>query len=174
MTGYELPLRAIREQIASAVDLIVHTARLKDGSRKIVNITEVYGIEDDEILTQDIFAFEQTGVRDGKIEGTLKPTGIRPTFMRRFKTQRHRAAARRVRHPARGPDAPEPGPPRQGRAGSSGERARADRSRRRMPVGLGRAVTAGGMVYVSSIGPVDPETGQVVQPATSRSRRASA
>ncbi len=69
MAGYELPLRAIREQIASAVDLIVHTARLKDGSRKVVNITEVYGIEDDEILTQDIFAFEQTGVRDGKVEG---------------------------------------------------------------------------------------------------------
>ena len=84
MTGYELPLRAIREQIASAVDLIVHTARLKDGSRKIVNITEVYGIEDDEILTQDIFAFEQTGVVDGKIQGELKPTGIRPTFMGQF------------------------------------------------------------------------------------------
>ena len=71
MTGYELPLRAIREQIASAVDLIVHTARLKDGTRKVVNITEVYGIEDDEILTQDIFAFEQTGVVDGKIAGEL-------------------------------------------------------------------------------------------------------
>ena len=85
MSGYEMPLRSIREQIASAVDLIVHTARLKDGSRKIVNITEVYGIEDDEILTQDIFAFEQTGVRDGKIEGQLKPTGIRPTFMGKFK-----------------------------------------------------------------------------------------
>ena len=86
MTGYELPLRAIREQIASAVDLIVHTARLKDGSRKIINITEVYGIEDDEILTQDIFAFEQTGVSDqGKIVGELKPTGIRPTFMGVFK-----------------------------------------------------------------------------------------
>ena len=85
MTGYELPLRAIREQIASAVDLIVHTARLKDGTRKIVNITEVYGIEDDEILTQDIFEFEQTGVKDGKIEGKLIPTGIRPTFMDQFK-----------------------------------------------------------------------------------------
>src|SRR6476619_2360475 len=85
MTGYQLPLRAIREQVASAVDLIVHTARLKDGSRKIVNITEVYGIDDDEILVQDIFAFEQTGVRDGKILGTLQPTGIRPTFMARFK-----------------------------------------------------------------------------------------
>src|SRR6185436_14215660 len=62
MTGYELPLRAIREQVASAVDLIVHTARLKDGSRKIVNITECYGIDDDEILLQDIFEYRQTGV----------------------------------------------------------------------------------------------------------------
>ncbi len=85
MTGYELPLRAIREQIASAVDIIVHTARLKDGSRKVVNITEVYGIEDDEILTQDIFTFEQTGINDGKVVGELKPTGIRPTFMPQFK-----------------------------------------------------------------------------------------
>jgi pilus assembly protein CpaF len=81
MTGYELPLRAIREQIASAVDVIVHTARLRDGSRKIVSITEVYGIEDDDILTQEIFAYEQTGVRDGRIEGHLRPTGIRPLFM---------------------------------------------------------------------------------------------
>src|SRR6187549_545781 len=84
MTGYELPLRAIREQIASAVDLIVHTARLKDGSRRITNITEVYGIEEDEILTQDIFAFEQTGFEDGKIQGDLRPTGVRPTFMDQF------------------------------------------------------------------------------------------
>ena len=84
MTGYEMPLRAIREQIASAVDLIVHTARLKDGTRKVINITEIYGIEDDEILTQDIFAFDQTGVVDGKVQGDLRPTGIRPTFMQRF------------------------------------------------------------------------------------------
>src|SRR5437867_7943845 len=84
MTGFQLPLRAIREQMASAVDLIVHTARLKDGSRKIVNITEVFGIEDDEILTQDIFAFEQTAVKNGKVVGDLKPTGIRPTFMGKF------------------------------------------------------------------------------------------
>ena len=69
MTGYEMPLRAIREQIASAVDLIVHTARLKDGQRKVINITEVYGIEDDEILTQDIFTFEQTGMENGKVIG---------------------------------------------------------------------------------------------------------
>src|ERR671931_288480 len=84
MTGYQLPLRAIREQISSAVDLIVHTARLKDGSRKVVNITEIYGIEDDEILTQDVFVFVQTAYRDGKIEGELRPTGARPTFMGQF------------------------------------------------------------------------------------------
>ena len=78
MAGYDLPLRAIREQIASAVDLIVHTARLKDGSRKIVNITEVYGIEEERILTQDIFVFQQTGVTtDGRIEGRLRPTEAR-------------------------------------------------------------------------------------------------
>ena len=85
MTGYDLPLRAIREQIASAIDVIVHTSRLKDGTRKVTNITEVYGIEDDEILTQDIFAFVQSDFRDGKIDGELKPTGIRPTFMGQFK-----------------------------------------------------------------------------------------
>src|SRR6187399_1594613 len=84
MAGYELPLRAIREQIASAVDLIVHTARLKDGSRKVINITEIYGVEDDEILTQDVFAWKQTGVQDGEIQGELAPTGIRPTFMAQF------------------------------------------------------------------------------------------
>ena len=85
MAGYDMPLRTIREGIASAVDLIVHTARLSDGSRKIVNITEVYGIEDDQILTQDIFEFRQTGVdAAGKIEGDLHPSGVRPTFMPKF------------------------------------------------------------------------------------------
>src|SRR5574340_30727 len=71
----------IRKQISSAVDLIVHQARLQDGTRKIVNITEVYGIEDDEILTSDVFSFEQTGIVDGRAEGHLTPTGFRPTFM---------------------------------------------------------------------------------------------
>ena len=161
MSGYELPLRAIREQIASAVDLIVHTARLKDGTRKVVNITEVYGIEDDEILTQDVFAFEQTGMRDGKIEGTLKPTGIRPTFMGKFKASGDRAAAGRVRHPRRRPDAARRGPAGEGRVGRRGRDPGAG-ARPGPPCGYGRAVTAGGMVYVSSIGPIDPETGQVV------------
>jgi pilus assembly protein CpaF len=84
MAGMDLPLRAIREQIASAVDLIVHQNRLKDGSRKIVNITEVQGMEGDVIVMQDIFVFEQTGVIEGKIQGKLKPTGIRPKFVEKF------------------------------------------------------------------------------------------
>jgi len=82
--GVELPLRAVREQIASAVDLIVHQDRLKDGSRKITNITEVQGMEGDVIVMQDVFVFEQTGVVEGKIQGRLKPTGIRPKFVEKF------------------------------------------------------------------------------------------
>ena len=84
MAGMELPLKAIREQIASAVDLIVHQNRLKDGTRKIANITEVQGMEGDVIVMQDIFVFEQTAVVEGKIEGRLRPTGIRPKFVEKF------------------------------------------------------------------------------------------
>jgi pilus assembly protein CpaF len=84
MAGVDLPLRAIREQVASAVDLIVHQSRLKDGTRRITNITEVQGMEGDVIVMQDVFVFEQTGVVDGKIQGRLKPTGIRPKFVEKF------------------------------------------------------------------------------------------
>jgi pilus assembly protein CpaF len=84
MAGMDLPLRAIREQISSAVDLIVHQNRLKDGTRKITNITEVQGMEGEVIVMQDVFVFEQTNVVDGKIVGKLKPTGIRPHFVERF------------------------------------------------------------------------------------------
>ena len=84
MAGVDLPVRAIREQIASAVDLIVHQARLKDGTRRITHITEVQGMEGDVIVMQDVFVFEQTGVTEGKIEGRLKPTGIRPKFVEKF------------------------------------------------------------------------------------------
>jgi pilus assembly protein CpaF len=84
MAGYDLPLRAIREQIAAAVDLIVHTSRLKDGSRKIVSITEVQGMEGDVIVMQDVFTFKQTAVVDGRVEGALLPTGIRPLFSEKF------------------------------------------------------------------------------------------
>jgi pilus assembly protein CpaF len=87
MAGVDLPLRAIREQIAAAVDLIVHTARLKDGSRKVTAITEVQGMEGDVIVMQDVFTWEQTGIRDGKIEGQLKPTGIRPKFVEKFEAK---------------------------------------------------------------------------------------
>ena len=158
MTGYELPLRAIREQIASAVDLIVHTARLKDGTRKIVNITEVYGIEDEEILTQDIFVFEQTGVKDGKIEGKLVPTGIRPTFMEQFKKAGVELPKKEYDIPPEDPK--NPIRPRKGRWGGADAAVIPDHMI--MALGQGRAVKAGGMVYVSSVGPVDPETGQMV------------
>ena len=84
MAGIDLPLRAIREQVASAVDLIVQQSRLKDGTRRIVNITEVQGMEGDVIVMQDVFVFEQTGVVEGKIQGRLKPTGIRPKFVEKF------------------------------------------------------------------------------------------
>src|SRR5213078_869960 len=84
MAGVDLPLRAIREQVASAVDVIVQQSRLKDGTRKIVNITEVQGMEGDVIVMQDVFVFEQTGIVEGKIQGRLKPTGIRPKFVEKF------------------------------------------------------------------------------------------
>jgi pilus assembly protein CpaF len=163
MTGYALPLRAIREQIASAVDLIVHTSRLQDGTRKIVNITEVYGIEDDEILTHDIFAFEQTGIHDGRIEGQLKPTGIRPTFMGQFKKSGVTLPPGEYGIPAEDPKNSRRVVPLKGRWGASDKAQTVDSAVLR--IGLGRAVAAGGMIYVSSVGPVDPETGQVMSGA---------
>jgi pilus assembly protein CpaF len=84
MAGVDLPARAIKEQIASALDVIVHTSRLKDGSRKITNITEVQGMEGDTIILQDVFVFEQTGYAEGKVQGRLRATGIRPKFSEKF------------------------------------------------------------------------------------------
>lgn len=82
MSGMELPVKAIREQISSAIDVIIQQSRLKDGSRKIVNVTEVQKMEGDVITLQDIFVFKQTGFdKNGKILGQLEPTGIRPSFM---------------------------------------------------------------------------------------------
>ena len=82
MAGYDLPVRAIREQIASAVDLIVHVSRLRDGTRRITHITEVEGMEGDIITLQDLFLFDfGMGVDEhGRFLGRLKATGIRPTF----------------------------------------------------------------------------------------------
>jgi pilus assembly protein CpaF len=84
MAGMELPVRAIREQVSSAVDLIVHQSRLRDGSRRVVSITEVSGMEGEVVTTMDIFAFEQTGIEDGKVIGRLRPTGLRPKFMEKI------------------------------------------------------------------------------------------
>lgn len=85
MSGLELPERAIREQISSAIDLIIHQARLRDGSRKITYITEVQKMEGTTITTQDIFRFEQTGFdNNGKILGHFVPTGLRPSFLEKF------------------------------------------------------------------------------------------
>lgn len=87
MAGVELPVKAIREQIAGAVDVIIQQSRLKDGTRKIVNITEVQGLEGDVIVLQDIFAFNQQGVdSQGKIIGKLVPTGVRPKFYERLES----------------------------------------------------------------------------------------
>jgi len=85
MAGFDLPQRAIREQIASAVDLIVQASRLSDGSRKVTSITEIVGMEGEVVLMQDIFQFKQEGVdENGKIIGEFKYTGVRPRFMERL------------------------------------------------------------------------------------------
>jgi pilus assembly protein CpaF len=84
MSGMDLPVRAIREQIASAVDVICQQQRLRDGSRKILFITEVQGMEGEMITMSDIFAFEQTGMENGKIVGRIRPTGLRPKFIERI------------------------------------------------------------------------------------------
>jgi len=85
MAGMDLPLKVVRQQISSAVDLIIQQTRLKDGSRKVTAITEVVGMEGDIVVLTDIFKFEQTGIgQGGKILGELKPTGIRPIFSPRL------------------------------------------------------------------------------------------
>ena len=81
MAGMELPVRAIREQVSSAIDLVIHQERLRDGSRKITNITEVTGMEGDVITMTDIFLFEQVGYENQRVVGRLRPTGLRPKFM---------------------------------------------------------------------------------------------
>jgi pilus assembly protein CpaF len=85
MSGLDLPIRVVREQIASAIDLIVQQSRLRDGSRKVTQITEVIGMEGDTVVLTDIFKFIQTGIdSDGRVIGDLKPSGIRPLFENRL------------------------------------------------------------------------------------------
>lgn len=81
MAGMDLPVRAIREQVASAVDVICQQERMRDGTRKVTTITEVSGMEGDVITMTDIFVFEQTGTENGRIVGRMRPTGLRPKFM---------------------------------------------------------------------------------------------
>jgi pilus assembly protein CpaF len=88
MAGMDLPSRAIREQIASAVDVIVQISRMSDGSRKVTSITEVVGLEGAQIVMQEIFAFSQTGIDgDGKVIGRHRPTGSVPTFFEQLKAR---------------------------------------------------------------------------------------
>ncbi|MEP7135508.1 MAG: CpaF family protein [Chloroflexota bacterium] len=86
MAGMDLPVRAIREQMASAVDLVCQQERMRDGTRKVTTITEVSGMEGDVITMTDIFVFEQNGMENGKIVGRLRPTGLRPKFMEKIET----------------------------------------------------------------------------------------
>jgi pilus assembly protein CpaF len=86
MAGMDLPVRAIREQVASAIDLIVQQERMRDGTRKVTTVTEVSGMEGEVVTMTDIFVFEQTGMENGKIVGRLRPTGLRPKFMDKIET----------------------------------------------------------------------------------------
>jgi len=86
MAGMDLPVRAIREQVSSAVDLIIQQTRLKDGSRRITAITEIVGMEGDIVTTQDVFLFDYSAGTDerGKFKGHLVSTGLRPRFLERL------------------------------------------------------------------------------------------
>jgi pilus assembly protein CpaF len=86
MAGMDLPVRAIREQVSSAIDLVCQQERMRDGTRKVTTITEVSGMEGDVITMTDIFVFEHTGMENGKIVGRLRPTGLRPKFMDKIET----------------------------------------------------------------------------------------
>ncbi len=85
MAGYDIPVRAIREQVAGAIDVIVQTARMRDGSRKITNVCEIVGMEGDVVTTQEIVTFDQHGLdKQGNVAGQFVYTGVQPSFMKRF------------------------------------------------------------------------------------------
>jgi pilus assembly protein CpaF len=85
MSGLALPMRAMRDYIASALDVVIQLARLSDGTRKLVRVTEIVGMEEDVVTTQDIFVFEQQGVdKDGRVRGFHRATGVRPRFSERL------------------------------------------------------------------------------------------
>jgi pilus assembly protein CpaF len=85
MAGFELPVRAIREQIQSAIHVVIQIARFPDGSRKVTAVAEISGMEGQIVTMQDLFRFEQTGIdTDGRVLGELRTTGIRPRFVEKF------------------------------------------------------------------------------------------
>jgi len=87
MAGFDLPIRAMRQQIALALDVIVHTARMTDGTRKVTSITEVVGMEGDTVMLQDLFVFQRDGQDEhGRVIGRFVPTGIRPRFADHLKS----------------------------------------------------------------------------------------
>jgi pilus assembly protein CpaF len=87
MAGMDLPHRAIREQVASAINLVIHQERMLDGVRRITSISEITGLEGQVVVMQDIFRFQQAGVEAGRVMGRLQPTGIRPKFMEKLEAQ---------------------------------------------------------------------------------------
>jgi pilus assembly protein CpaF len=90
MAGLSLPMRAMRQQIASALDVIVHTGRLSDGTRKVLGVSEVVGMEGDAIQLQELFVYERRSTaEDGKIIGDFVSTGIRPSFLNKLKASSH-------------------------------------------------------------------------------------
>jgi len=88
MTGMELPLRAIREQVTSAIHLVIQLSRFSDGSRKVTNVTEITGMEGQTITMQDIFAFKHEGIDgQGRVRGQLQSTGIPPDVLRAIRAR---------------------------------------------------------------------------------------
>lgn len=88
MAGFELPIKAMRTQIASAVDIIIQANRLQGGARRITHVSEVIGMEQDTVVMQDIFKYEQKGIDEtGRSYGQFVATGIRPTFMPRLESR---------------------------------------------------------------------------------------
>ena len=84
MAGMDLPLKAVREQVSSSIDMVVHLSRMRDGTRKIVQVSEIQGMEGDTIVMQDLFLFKQTKYVDNVVHGTQVPTGIRPGFTKKL------------------------------------------------------------------------------------------
>jgi pilus assembly protein CpaF len=89
MAGYNLPIRAMRQQVSSALNIIVHTTRMNDGSRRLVSISEIAGMEGDMIMMQELFTYRRTGVENGQVVGVFEPTGIRPRFLDQLKASSH-------------------------------------------------------------------------------------